>query len=160
MALDPDTGVNTMAGMGPPPKPADQRARRNKPPTAAVQLPPEGRQGDPPAWPLARKAAADMQLWRELWATPQAAAWDRMGGGVVRVVARYVVLTRAAAQDPRMFAEIRQLEDRLGLNPLFMRRLGWEIAPDEVAEQRAAGRRPSRYDGLRAVGGPGAVAGP
>lgn len=145
---------------GPAPKPADQRARRNKPPTAAVQLPPEGRRGDPPAWPAARKAASDWALWVQLWGTPQAAVWERMGAGVERVVARYVVMTRQAVGDPRLLAEVRQLEDRLGLNPMSMRRLGWEVAADEVAEQRVSPPRSARYDGLRAVGGDGAVAGP
>lgn len=147
-----------VAGMGQAPKPADQRARVNRPPTAAVQLPPEGWHGDVPPWPFANKARSDCALWVELWGTPQAAAWARMGPGLARIVARYVVTVRQAGVDPRLLAEIRQLEDRLGLNPLAMRRLGWEIAQDEVAPRRAAGTG-VRYEGLKAVGGSGAVAG-
>ena len=40
-----------MAGMGPPPKPSDQRARRNAGP-AMTRLPAAGRQGRAPKWPL------------------------------------------------------------------------------------------------------------
>jgi hypothetical protein len=40
-----------MAGMGPPPKPAGERVRRNAT-IAMTQLPAGGRQGDVPAWPL------------------------------------------------------------------------------------------------------------
>lgn len=40
-----------MAGNGPPPKHPDARARRN-PSVAMTRLPREGRQGEPPAWPL------------------------------------------------------------------------------------------------------------
>lgn len=137
------------------PKPADQRARRNKPSAAAVVLPPEGRVGDPPAWPLGG-VLPDRGLWAELWATPQAAFWERAGVGLCRIVARYVVLVGEACSDARLLAEVRQLEDRLGLNPLAMRRLGWEIASDEVQVKRTEPGGP-RYDGLRAVSG--AVAG-
>jgi len=108
---------------------------------------------------LARKATSDWALWVELWGTPQAAAWERMGAGLVRVVARYVVTVRQSMSDPRLLPEVRQLEDRLGLNPMAMRRLGWEVARDEVSERRPEGRS-ARYEGLRAVGGSGAVARP
>lgn len=40
-----------MPGMGPPPKPADQRARRNAT-VAMTRLPAAGRSGRAPAWPL------------------------------------------------------------------------------------------------------------
>lgn len=40
-----------MAGMGPPPKPAGERVRRNAT-VAMTQLPAEGRKGNTPRWPL------------------------------------------------------------------------------------------------------------
>lgn len=46
-----------MAGMGPPPKPAEHRARGNKT-VGMTQLPAAGRPGRAPAWPL----GADVQL--------------------------------------------------------------------------------------------------
>lgn len=33
-----------------------------------------------------------------------------------------------------VFAEIRQLEDRFGMNPLARRRLGWEVKSKDVEE--------------------------
>jgi hypothetical protein len=102
-----------------------------------TQLPAEGRQGEPPAWPLAASAAYDDQTWRDLWSTPQAAAWERLGIGCIRMVARYVVLlAEADVGEPKAAMEVRQIEDRLGLSPLAMLRLRWEIAADEVAAQR------------------------
>jgi len=122
---------------GPPPKPDNQRRRRNAT-VAMTQLPSEGRQGDPPEWPLAATAAFDEKTWRDLWATPQAAAWERLGIGAIRMVARYVVLlAEAEVGEPKAAMEVRQLEDRLGLSPLAMLRLRWEVASDEVAEARA-----------------------
>lgn len=142
---------------GPPPKDPGQRRRRNAAPEL-VALPAEGRSGPVPTWPLSRATKSEAALWRELWATPQAAAWEQLGW--TRIVARYV---RCAIQvegtDPstRLLAEVRQTEDRLGLTPLAMRRLGWTIVRDEVSEARNVGR-PRARERLRAVD-PSAVAG-
>ena len=122
---------------GPPPKPDNQRRRRNAT-VAMTRLPSEGRKGETPEWPLSSSAAYDEDLWAELWSTPQAVAWERLGAGTIRVVARYVVLlAEADVGEPKAAMEVRQLEDRLGLSPLAMLRLRWEVAADEVAEVRA-----------------------
>lgn len=127
---------------GPAPKPDAQRRRRNAT-VSMTRLPSEGRTGDPPDWPLATTAAYDEQTWRELWSTPQAVAWERLGVGTVRVVARYVVLlAEADVGEPKAAAEVRQIEDRLGLSPMAMLRLRWEIAPDELAEARESRTTP------------------
>ncbi|MFE7398839.1 hypothetical protein [Streptomyces sp. NPDC057557] len=179
----------TMAGMGPAPKPAGERRRRNAT-VAMTRLPAGGRTGDPPRWPLmadvvtaakrdmARRQADDLELqllepdltgrqraaaqrkldaaqtettildkqveaqaaleselWTDLWATPQAVAWERMGW--TREVAQYVRWkVQAELGDLDASKEARQLSDRLGLSPLAMLRLRWEVAADEVAEQR------------------------
>jgi hypothetical protein len=117
---------------GPAPKPAEQRRRRNAPLANTVKLPAEGRSGVPPAWPL---GGAEPISWPALWATPQAAAWERLGW--TWVVARYArALEHANVGNVGVMAECRQLEDRLGLSPMAMLRLRWEIAADEVQEQR------------------------
>jgi hypothetical protein len=157
--LDGRNGLTRENDMpGPPPKPDNQRRRRNAT-VAMTRLPSEGRTGETPEWPLASSAAYDEDLWAELWSTPQAVAWERLGAGTVRVVARYVVLlAEADVGEPKAAMEVRQLEDRLGLSPLAMLRLRWEVATDEVAEQRTAREadaKPNRR--LRVVDG--AVAG-
>jgi hypothetical protein len=103
-----------------------------------LQLPAEGRLGAPPAWPLDGKPNAQIQrIWRQLWATPQAVAWQRLGW--TRVVARYARVALAAeVLDKDALAEARHLEDRLGLTPKAMRTLLWEIVADEVQEHREA----------------------
>ncbi|PBO23035.1 hypothetical protein CLM85_18600, partial [Streptomyces albidoflavus] len=54
-----------------------------------------------------------------------------------REVAQYVRWkVRAELGDLDASKEARQLADRLGLSPLAMLRLRWEIAADEVSEQR------------------------
>jgi hypothetical protein len=81
------------------------------------------------------QASLEAELWRDLWSTPQAVAWERMGW--TREVAQYVRWkVKAELGDLDASKEARQLADRLGLTPLAMLRLRWEIALDEVAEQR------------------------
>lgn len=111
-----------------------------------TQLPAEGRKGPAPQWPLPPLPIDDEglseiwqeregELWADLWETPQAVAWERLRW--TRTVARYVRFeVRAETGDLKAGAEARLLEDRLGLSPQAMLRLRWEVAPDEVAEQR------------------------
>lgn len=134
---------------GPPPK--TNVVRRN-PRVGPTLLPAAGRRGSPPDWPLPRAlSGAEGVAWQRLWASPQAVAWENLGW--TSTVARYCrLLVASDAEDApiTLCAEVRQLEDRLGLNPLSMRRLMWQIAPDEVAEARE-GRAESVRDRLRAV---------
>jgi hypothetical protein len=147
-----------MAGMGPAPKAADQRRRRNARP-ASLQLPAAGRTGKTPAWPLPKEDAPldalERKLWAELWRLPQAIAWERFGYG--REVAQYVRWkVRAELGSLDASKEARQLSDRLGLSPLALRRLEWEIVPDELAvkrEERSASAKRVKAVDLRAVAG-------
>ena len=118
-----------------PPKIDPVRGNRGRGP---LKLPAEGRRGRPPSWPLeGRPTPSESRAWAQLWATPQAVAWQRLGW--TRTVARYCRLLieceRPDAQPTRL-AQATALEDRLGLTPKAMRLLLWEIVADEVAEQR------------------------
>jgi hypothetical protein len=137
-----------MAGPGNTiPKPEDQRRRRN-PTLAMTKLPARARRGRPPVWPLSvEPSAEERRLWAKLWRTPPAAVWEQHEWP--RTVARYVLVVVRAEESLSipLLAEARQLEDRLGLNPLSMLRLRWEVTDDEVAGQRES-TRASRYVGL------------
>lgn len=114
-------------------------ARRNSR-VGPLRLPAEGRTGGPPTWPLpGRTTAAEREAWAQLWATPQAVAWDRLGW--TRTVARYcrvMVSCEKPNAAASLLAQATALEDRLGLTPKAMRLLLWEIVTDEVAEVRQA----------------------
>lgn len=110
---------------GPPPK---QNARRRNYRPDWRQLPAAGRPGDPPEFPLGRMSVKLQVLWLDLWKAPQSVAWEELGW--TRLVARYARLV-IEAEKPDAFVgllgEVRQLEDRLGLSPMAMKRLQWEI---------------------------------
>lgn len=77
----------------------------------------------------------ESQMWTELWATPQAVAWERLGWH--RIVAQFVRWQIRAEQcDKDAAQEARQLSDRLGLTPMALLRLRWEISEDEVGKAR------------------------
>lgn len=137
------------------PKPASERRRRNAVP-GTVYLPRAGRTGPVPDWPLTGKAPA---VWSELWHLPQAAAWERLGAHE-RTVARYAKLLGVAEKSTAtaaILSEVRQLEDRLGLNPRAMLSLRWEMADDDAGAEPPAAA-PASVRRLRAVD-PDAVAG-
>jgi hypothetical protein len=118
------------------PRPPSENPVRRNARVGPLVLPAGGRQGDTPDWPLELVSSAELGLWKDLWATPQAVAWERLG--FTRVVARYCRFALLAENGNKdAFAEARQLEDRLGLTPKAMRLLLWTISADEVAEKRA-----------------------
>lgn len=146
-----------MAGMGAAPKPSAVRPGRGLAQPLMV-LPQGGRPGKPPKWPLPDVSDEEIGLWTQLWKLPQAVAWERIGSE--RVVARYCRLLAIAEMRESagaairgvagLLGEVRQLEDRLGLSPMAMLRLRWQISTDEVAEKRQT-RSTSGRTRIRAV---------
>jgi hypothetical protein len=119
--------------------PKENPVRRNAR-VGPVVLPAEGRKGNPPVWPIPGLQSLDEQLlWEQLWSSPQAVAWERMGIATCREVARYCRLLIVAEGHSAKAADQAQataLADRLGLTPKAMRLLLWTVATDEVAEKR------------------------
>lgn len=122
-------------------------ARRSNPRPDWKRLPPGGYRGAVPDWPFDADLEASeplnaklREVWLSVWRTPQAAVW--VTEGYSRVVARYVEmlalyeLNGGKAAD---LGELRQLEDRLGLSPMAMKRLQWEIGDGPASSAAASG---------------------
>jgi hypothetical protein len=91
---------------------------------------------------LAHQKALEAELWGDLWALPQAVVWERLGW--LRDVAQYVrhkVLAELGDLDGAR--EARQWSDRLGLSPLAMLRLRWEVVADELGAKRDERKAPA-----------------
>ncbi|OLL21239.1 hypothetical protein QWW67_25325 [Rhodococcus sp. M8-50] len=76
-------------------------------------------------------------------------AWEELGW--TRIVARYAqVLIVCEGPDctAAMLAEARQLEDRLGLSPMAMKRLQWEIS-DRPRESGSGDAKVTSIDRFR-----------
>lgn len=127
---------------GPAPSPNARRPNRTR---GGAQrdwrvLPAAGRSGAPPAFPYGRMSRALQELWSELWSAPQAVAWEELGW--TRVVGRYARMVLAAEKSDApvsLMGEVRQLEDRLGLNPMAMRKLLWRVDAVEPTVEGNAG---------------------
>lgn len=86
---------------------------------------------------------AELALWVELWATPQAIIWEESFAH--REVAQYVRWKiRGEQGDLKASVEARQLSDRLGLNPLALMRLRTEIEHADEAADKGDQRRQSQ----------------
>lgn len=136
---------------GPPPKPNNERRRRNTPRANTVKLPAQGRAGPIPPWPMQTKKPDE---WDLVWRLPQAVMWEGMGAEPI--VARYIDL-RDKVMDPA-FPEgknasfwnvLMALEDRLGLTPTAMLKLQWEI--DGTAHDPDQGDNPNEEAGGNAA---------
>jgi hypothetical protein len=142
---------------GPPPDP--NALRRNRPSDQAgwTTLPAEGRPGGPPVWPLMGMSDREFELWRDLWAKPQAVAWEALDQGYE--VALFVrALAQAEQPDAKVDLQriVRQYLDSLGLSVQGMLRNRWKVAPATEAEETEpaaapAPRRASARDRLRVV---------
>lgn len=164
--------------MPPAPKPRAQRRRRNATPGSAV-LDPSVKVKAPTLPGAKGMLASTRAYWRRLWASPMAQLWlDADVPALVRLTQLHDLTTRqfkvvAEGPIPRLdltklsdgeitvifdspvtaahLAEMRQIEDRLGLSPLSRRRHGWEIAePDDAAaddnrEDELEPRRMARF---------------
>ena len=127
---------------GPLQDPRARRRSRNGPPV--MRLPAEGRQGSAPEWPLSEASAEELEIWSSLWRTPQSAAW---APGWTRTQARLArMLAEAEERGSRasLLSEVRQLEAALGLSPVSMARLHWQIEPTEPARVTPIAERRQR----------------
>lgn len=119
---------------GPPADPNSRKSKKVRP--GWRQLPANGRQGEPPAWPLLPDPPIVLlDMWADLWRTPQAAAWEELEW--TRGVALFA-LSQLAAEHPdapvTMLGENRQRAADLGLTPMGMKRLEWQVGSPDLGE--------------------------
>lgn len=130
-------------------KPDGQKVTRHAPTFDWTLLPAAGRPGPPPPLPAGlrkwRKATRD--AWADIWSSPQATAWDQSGRTLHTWAALHHDLIVGERATASISAEMRQHEDRHGLNPAAMLRLRWRIVDlsDEgtmnASHQRTASKR-------------------
>jgi hypothetical protein len=92
-----------------------------------------------PALPTGKWSAETRQWWRVLWRRPQAVMWDPTGLSLRTAARLYEAIVRGESALAPLSAELRQIEDRHGLNPRAMLQLRWRIADPGDLEGVAAG---------------------
>lgn len=144
-----------MAGMGPAPKAASQRRRRNLPVGARV-LKAEIVPSQPPVLPDAGRDLHPLTLafWRDIWSSPMASEWDQSDIHGLLLLAdltnEYWNLEPGTKGTVRaqLAAEIRLQRQSFGLSPIDRRRLAWEIERAEQAVDAGEKRRAARNASL------------
>jgi hypothetical protein len=83
----------------------------------------------------------ELELWAQLWKTPQAVAWEREPYRWP-TIAKYCRVMASTEAEPDASAALlsreRELRIECGLSPDGLKANGWAIAPDQLAEKRAA----------------------
>ena len=137
-----------MAGVGPPPKSAATRQRRNKVATAArfetdeqpIDIKPE--LGAHPAGEEWHERT--LMFWSDVWDSPMRDEYLRVDmDGLVALTALVDRFWKGAVQ---LAAEIRLQRALFGLTPMDRRRLQWEVVRAEQAEQRRPSKRSKPKD--------------
>ena len=149
---------------GPAPDPDSVRSERRG--YKLTALPNEGYSGDAPGFPLADPSERELEVWADLWRTPQACAWSMPSESWrARTVALYTrTVVRCEEQDApaSLLAQLHRLADQIGMTTAGLAEMGWAIAVDEVAAradakaaEAAAAPRKSSRDRLSVVNGGG-----
>lgn len=142
---------------GPAPDPRSLRSTKAQDKGGGRTLPAEGRGRPAPEWPLTTASDRELVLWDDLWAKPQAVAWEDMAQELE--VALFVrTLAEAERADGRVDVKkmVRGYLDSLGLSMAGMNRNRWKVAPAleepaEVAPTAPPARRASARDRLKVV---------
>jgi hypothetical protein len=102
-------------------------------------LPSEGFDGDVPAFSLPSPSGRELEVWADLWETPQAAAWSLQPWRWDQIADLVRMQVRSEASDAPVgiYSHIRAVRADLGLTPAGLKENGWAIAADEVAEKRS-----------------------
>lgn len=151
---------------GPPADPTSARSEKRG--VVLTALPSKGRPGRAPAFPLPKInrmvvregarvpdkpastafRARELAIWREVWKTPQAVAWD-LDPWRWPTIAEFCRLKAVTEADPdasaSLLSRLREYRNEIGLSPDGLRANGWAIARDEVAAatQRRAPAAPA-----------------
>lgn len=104
-------------------------------------LPAEGFKGDPPDFPLPQASTRELEVWEDVWRTPQACAWSMPSERWrTRSVAMWVRLS-VRCEDPEVGAahlgQLHRFADQIGLTTAGLAEMGWKVAVDQIAEKAA-----------------------
>lgn len=121
---------------GPGADPLSGRSERRG--VSFTALPSAGFDGVVPEFPLPYALGRELEVWAELWGTPQAAAWSVQSWrwGQVADLVRLQVRAEDHEAPVGVYAQVRAARADLGLTPAGLKENGWAIAVDEVAERR------------------------
>lgn len=111
-----------------------------------------GYEGPVPEFPLLEPSPRELQLWEQLWRSPQAIAWAEESWRWPTIGMFVRVSVRAEEPDALagVLAQLHRFADQVGMSPAGLKENGWEIVhPTE--EVQTAPTRPAGQRRLRSV---------
>lgn len=109
-------------------------------------LPAEGFDGPAPDFPLPDASDRELEVWADVWSSPQACAWSMPSESWrISTVALWVrVKVRCEAPDAgaALYAQLHRFADQIGMTTAGLAEMGWKVAVDTVAEKRAEKAEP------------------
>lgn len=137
---------------GPPPDPSSARSDARG--LSFAELPNEGYKGEAPDFPLASPSRRELDVWADLWVTPQAAAWaaEPWRWQTVAMYARVLVRAEDPDSGPGVLTALHRFGDQIGMTPAGLRENGWAIKqPDIVPASGESAPAETRGRRLRAA---------
>lgn len=134
------------------PKPDDERRNRVEPRFGWVNLPAKSGLTPPPLPAVRDWSEVTIGWWAELWSKGQATQWDPSGSSALPMAVLFQDLQDQPDRSkvPGLLAEMRQHEDRHGLNPKAMLQLRWRITDDVPASTSKPAAKPKKATPRRA----------
>lgn len=126
---------------GPAPQRDSGRSHRRK--YTVKNLPPRGRSGRSPEFPLKQITDLERYYWTMLWKLPQAVAWSMPENQWMKMlVAQYCRLLAYLEISPgnaSLYTNLHRFGDQIGMTPAGLAALGWNVGEDakEETEERS-----------------------
>lgn len=143
------------ARSGPPPDPNALRRDRKDDKSGWTTLPADGREGDPPEWPLTEPSDRELALWEREWCRPQAVEWERNGQELeVALFVRNLVEAEEPGASKAKRELVKQNMEALGLSLPGLLRNRWRIGGGaDVLEFEPRAEVTSAKDRFKVVSG-------
>lgn len=99
-------------------------------------LPPAGYDGEAPEFPLPDASARELEVWAQVWTTPQACAWslEPWRHRTVAMWVRWSVRMEADDASAALGNVVVRFADQIGLTPAGLKENGWKIADPPKVE--------------------------
>lgn len=141
------------------PKASESSGRSDRRGYSLTALPAQGYDGPVPDWPLSTPVGRELDVWAEVWRTPQACAWSMPSESWRIPTVALWVRTRVRCEDPQapaaLLGQLHRFADQVGMTTAGLAEMGWKVAVDELAAKSAAKpaatKQPSSRDRLKAV---------
>lgn len=83
--------------------------------------------------------AREVELWDQVWTTPQACAWslEPWRWNTVAMYVRTFVVCEGSDATAADKGSLHRFADQIGLTPAGLKENGWAIAPNQIAQKQA-----------------------